>query len=67
MARLMWYVISVTFDVKIPESNNNFFGPGLSSFAHKQRKLVLLLFVGLYGSVEMRLSSNDQNLHLFCR
>jgi hypothetical protein len=29
--------------------------------------LVWLLFVGLYGLVEKRWSSNDQSLHLICR
>jgi hypothetical protein len=42
IARLMWYGISVTFDVKIPESIDDLFGPWLTSFVHKQMKLVLL-------------------------
>jgi hypothetical protein len=35
-------LISVTFDLKIPESVDNLSGPWLRSFVHKQMKLVML-------------------------
>jgi hypothetical protein len=57
MARLMWCAISVAFGVTKPANTANLFGPCLIIFSSKQRALVLigwLLFVGCYGSVEMK-------------
>jgi predicted secreted Zn-dependent protease len=42
MARLMWFVISVTFGITAPTSTANLFGPWLARFPHKQKALVLI-------------------------
>jgi hypothetical protein len=70
MVRLMWIAIGVTFDVKNLNILIISLTPGLEVLCISKGSrccLVRLLFVRLYGSIKMRLSSNDQNLHHFCR
>jgi hypothetical protein len=68
MARLMRCAISVTFGVTKPANTANLFGPWLRIFWGKQRALVLigwLLFVGCYGSVEMKWYSKKSKFKSF--